>query len=383
MNFIDLKSQYERLREPMNARIQKVLDHGQYVLGPEVTELEKRLADFVGAKHCIAASSGTDTLLIALMALGIGPGDEVITSPFTFIATGEMIALAGAKPVFVDIDRKTYNIDPALIERAITPRTRAIMPVSLYGQCPDFDAINAIAANHHLPVIEDAAQSFGAYYKGKASCALSTIGSTSFFPSKPLGAYGDGGALFTDDDGLAKVMSEIRVHGQDRRYHHPRLGINGRLDTLQAAVLLAKMDIFDEEVAARARIGARYSALVTEAFAGIEDPARKATAPAVLSDRTSVYAQYTVEVPNRGQVEAGMKARGIPTAVHYPVPLHLQPVFADLGQGKGTFPVSEAAADRVISLPMHPYLTEEQQVRIVKALAEAVLDDRRTADDGQ
>ncbi|HEU4485470.1 MAG TPA: DegT/DnrJ/EryC1/StrS family aminotransferase [Povalibacter sp.] len=371
MNFIDLKSQYERLREPMNARIQKVLDHGQYVLGPEVSELEKRLAEFVGSKHCIAASSGTDTLLIALMALGIGPGDEVITSPFTFIATGEMIALAGAKPVFVDIERQTYNIDPALIERAITPRTRAVMPVSLYGQCPDFDTINAIAAKHGLPVIEDAAQSFGARYKGRASCALSTIGSTSFFPSKPLGAYGDGGALFTDDDELAKVMAEIRVHGQDRRYHHPRLGINGRLDTLQAAVLLTKMDVFADEVAARERIGARYSELIAEAFAGV-DPAKAATAPTVLPDRTSVYAQYTVEVPNRPQVEAGMKQRGIPTAVHYPVPLHLQPVFADGGQGKGTFPVAEAAADRVISLPMHPYLTEDHQVRIVQALKESV-----------
>src|SRR3954447_14835097 len=260
MNFIDLKAQYERIREPLNARIQKVLEHGQYILGPETVELERRLAQFVGAKHCIAASSGTDTLLIALMALDIGAGDEVITSPFTFIATGEMIALSGATPVFVDIDRRTYNIDPAKIERAITSRTKAIMPVSLYGQCADFDAINAIARKHKLPVIEDAAQSFGAYYKGKASCAVSEIGSTSFFPSKPLGAYGDGGALFTDDDHLAKLMREIRVHGQDRRYHHPRLGINGRLDSLQAAVLLAKMEVFEDEVQARIKVGARYGA---------------------------------------------------------------------------------------------------------------------------
>src|SRR5688572_29416369 len=266
MDFIDLKTQYRRLREPLNARIQAVLDHGQYVLGAETIELERRLADYVGTKHCIGASSGTDTLLMALMALGIGPGDEVITSPFTFIATGEMIALAGATPVFVDIDRKTYNIDPALIERAITPRTKAIMPVSLYGQCADFDAINAIAKKHRIPVIEDGAQSFGGSYKGKKSCALSEIGSTSFFPSKPLGCYGDGGALFTDDDELAKLFREIRVHGQDRRYHHPRLGINGRLDTLQAAILLAKLDIFDEEVAARARIGARYTEMIADAF---------------------------------------------------------------------------------------------------------------------
>ncbi len=373
MQFIDLKAQYERIRDPLNARIQKVLEHGQYILGPETVELEKRLAEFVGTKHCIAASSGTDTLLIALMALDIGPGDEVITSPFTFIATGEMIALAGATPVFVDIDRRTYNIDPAKIEQAITPRTKAIMPVSLYGQCPDFDAINAIARKHRLPVIEDAAQSFGAYYKGKASCALSEIGSTSFFPSKPLGAYGDGGALFTNDDGLAKLMSEIRVHGQDRRYHHPRLGINGRLDTLQAAVLLAKMDIFEEEVALRARLGERYTALIEEAFDGVSEERHRVATPAIASDCTSVYAQYTVEVSDRAKVEREMKARGIPTAVHYPVPLHLQPVFANLNQGEGAFPCAEAAAARVISLPMHPYLTEDQQAAVVKALKESVL----------
>lgn len=372
MDFIDLKTQYQRLREPMNARMQAVLDHGQYVLGGETVELEKRLADYVGAKHCIGASSGTDTLLIALMALGIGRGDEVITSPFTFIATGEMIALAGATPVFVDIDRKTYNIDPALIERAITPRTKAIMPVSLYGQCADFDAINALAQRHRIPVIEDGAQSFGATYRGRKSCGVSEIGSTSFFPSKPLGCYGDGGALFTNDDALAKLFREIRVHGQDRRYHHPRLGINGRLDTLQAAVLLAKLDIFDDEVAARERIGARYTQLIEEAFANAP-PDRRVTTPYVAPDCTSVYAQYTIEVSNRAQVEERMKARGIPTAVHYPVPLHLQPVFGALQQGPGSFPVSEAAAARVISLPMHPYLTEEQQVRVVAALKEAVL----------
>lgn len=372
MDFIDLKTQYKRLREPMNQRIQAVLDHGQYILGAETTELEQRLAERVGTRHCLAASSGTDTLLIALMALDIGAGDEVITAPFTFIATGEMIALAGARPVFVDIDPATYNIDPALIEAAITPRTKAIMPVSLYGQCADFDAINAVARKHGLPVIEDGAQSLGAIYKGRQSCALSQIGSTSFFPSKPLGCYGDGGALFTDDDALAKIMREIRTHGQDRRYHHPRLGINGRLDTLQAAVLLTKLDIFDEEVAARSRIGARYAALINEAFVRVPDPELRVAAPTLAPQCTSVYAQYTVEVPNRSRVEAGMKERGIPTAVHYPVPLHMQPVFSNLGQGEGSFPVSEAAARRVISLPMHPYLTEDQQVRVVAALKESV-----------
>lgn len=374
MDFIDLKTQYQRLREPMNARIQRVLEHGQYILGPEVAELETKLAEYVGTKHCIGASSGTDTLLMALMALDIGPGDEVITVPFTFIATGEMIALAGATPVFVDIDRRTYNLDPALLERAVTPRTRAIMPVSLYGQCADFDAINLVAANHGLPVIEDAAQSFGATYKDRRSCALSAIGSTSFFPSKPLGCYGDGGALFTNDDALAKLMREIRVHGQDRRYHHPRVGINGRLDSLQAAVVLAKLEVFDEEVEARARLGARYSELIQEAFDDIEDPARRVTTPFVEPHNLSVYAQYTIEVPDRVKVEQAMKARGIPTAVHYPVPLHLQPVFAHLGRGPGSFPASEAAAERVISLPMHPYLTEAQQQVIVGALRDAVLE---------
>jgi UDP-2-acetamido-2-deoxy-ribo-hexuluronate aminotransferase len=373
MDFIDLKTQYRRVRDTMGRRIQAVLDHGQYILGPETLELEQRLAEYVGVKHCIGASSGTDTLLIALMAYGIGPGDEVITSPFTFIATGEMIALAGAKPVYVDIDARTYNIDPALVEKAITPRTKAIMPVSLYGQCADMDALGRIAARHGIPVIEDAAQSFGAGCNGRRSCALSAVGSTSFFPSKPLGAYGDGGALFTDDDTLAKLMREIRVHGQDRRYHHPRLGINGRLDTLQAAVVLAKLDIFDEEVAARERIGQRYSDMITEAFRGESDPARRVTTPWVAPGYTSVYAQYTVEVADRAKVEQGMKGRGIPTAVHYPVPLHMQPVFAALGQGEGTFPLAEAAGRRVISLPMHPYLNEEQQTQVVKALRESVL----------
>jgi len=366
MDFIDLKTQYQRVRESINRRMQAVLDHGQFVLGPEHQELERKLAEYVGVKHCIGASSGTDTLLIALMAYGIGRGDEVITSPFTFIATGEMIALAGAKPVFVDIDARTYNLDPRLLEAAITPRTKAIMPVSLYGQVGDMDGINAIARKHRLPVIEDAAQSFGAKYRGKRSCALSEVGSTSFFPSKPLGAYGDGGALFTDDDELAKLMREIRVHGQDRRYHHPRLGINGRLDTLQAAVLLAKMEIFDDEVEARMRIGGRYSELIAEALGD------RVTTPLLAPGCTSVYAQYTIEVANREKVEQAMKAQGIPTAVHYPMPLHLQPVFADLGQGAGAFPVAEAAGRRVLSLPMHPYLTEAQQVRVVQALRAAV-----------
>jgi len=354
MDFIDLKTQQARIREELDRRMAAVLAHGRYIMGPEVVELEERLADYVGVKHAIGVASGTDALLIALMALGVGPDDEVITTPFSFIATAETIALLGAKPVFVDIDPRTYNIDARLIEEAITPRTKAIMPVSLYGQCADFDAINAIAERHGLPVIEDGCQSFGATYKGNKSCGLTTIGCTSFFPSKPLGCYGDGGMCFTNDDELAKVMREIRVHGQDRRYHHPRLGINGRLDTLQAAVLLAKLDIFDDEVEARARIGARYNELLE----GIVQT------PWIDSHNTSVYAQYTIQVDDRDRVQAHLKEAGIPTAVHYPVPLHMQPAFSGMGYGEGSLPIAEQAAGRVMSLPMHPYLQEHELERI-------------------
>lgn len=368
IEFIDLKAQYKELKPSIDARIQKVLDHGQYIMGPEVTELEDQLAGYAGVQHCISASSGTCTLLIAMMALGIGHGDEVITTPFTFIATGEMIALLGARPVFVDIDPISYNIDPEKIEAAITPRTKAIMPVSLYGQCADLDAINVVAALHGLPVIEDAAQSFGATYKGRRSCALSTIGSTSFFPSKPLGAYGDGGALFTDDDRLAKAMREIRVHGQDRRYHHPQIGLNGRLDTMQAAVLLAKLERFDWEVEQRAKVAARYNQLIEAACPGIETPC-------VLPYGSSVYAQYTVQVDARDELARLLNAQGVPTAVHYPVPLHLQPAFGLLNYGPGAFPVAEACSQRVLSLPMGPDMSEKQQVFVVEALQEAL---RRT-----
>jgi len=362
MQFIDLKAQYRRIQPDVDARMKAVLEHGQYIMGPEVAELEAQLAAFTGAAHAIGVCDGTKALLIALMALGVKAGDEVITTPFTFIATGEMIALLGARPVFVDIDPVSYNIDPAKIEAAITPRTKAIMPVSLYGLCADIDAINAIAARHNLPVIEDAAQSFGATYHGRRSCGVTTIGCTSFFPSKPLGCYGDGGACFTSDDGLAKKMREIRLHGQDRRYHHPVIGINGRLDTLQAAVLLAKMAVFPDEVLRRAEIGARYTRLLQD----------RVRTPVVPAGYTSVYAQYTVEVDNRDGVAARMQAKGIPTAVHYPVPLHLQPAFAHLGQGEGAFPVAEAAARRVMSLPMYPDLSEADQDRVVAALRESL-----------
>jgi UDP-2-acetamido-2-deoxy-ribo-hexuluronate aminotransferase len=362
ISFIDLARQQNKIKSDLDRRMRAVLKHGQYIMGPEVKELEERLATYCGSQHCIAVSSGTDALLIAMMALDIRPGDEIITSPFTFIATGEMIALLGAIPVFVDIDPKTYNLDPSNIEAAITPKTKAIIPVSLYGQCADFDAINSIARSHGLPVIEDACQSFGATYKGRTSCALSTIGCTSFFPSKPLGCYGDGGACFTNDDNIAVRIRQIMAHGQDRRYHHSVLGINGRLDTLQAAVLLAKLPIFDEEVSARRRIGARYTELLQNSV----------VTPYLEAGNTCVYAQYTAQVENRSTVQKSLMDRGIPTAVHYPVPLHLQPVFSGLGYKEGSFPVAESAAKKVMSLPMHPYLSEEELEAIVSAVKDAV-----------
>lgn len=361
IQFIDLARQQERIRPELDRRINAVLRHGQYIMGPEVGELEASLAAYAGTRHCIAVASGTDALLIALMALGIGPGDEVITTPFTFIATGETIALLGARPVFVDIEAVGCNLDAALLEAAITERTRAIMPVSLYGQCADFTAINAIANRHSIPVIEDGCQSFGATQHGRRSCALSTIGCTSFFPSKPLGCYGDGGACFTDDDRLALLMRQIRVHGQDRRYHHPLLGVNGRMDTLQAAILMAKLTVFADEVAARERIGRRYTELLRGSVA----------TPALLPGNSSVHAQYTIRVEERPTVQKRLEASGIPTAVHYPVPLHLQPAFAGLGHGSGSFPVAEAASGQVLSLPMHPYLEEAELCTIAAVVRES------------
>ncbi|MGF6781089.1 DegT/DnrJ/EryC1/StrS family aminotransferase [Paraburkholderia sp. GAS334] len=362
MEFIDLKTQYTQLKSSIDARMAAVLAHGQFIMGPEIAELELKLAAYVGVKHCIGVADGTTALLIALMALGIKSGDEVITTPFTFIATGEMIALLGARPVFVDIDPATWNIDPELIEQAITPRTKAIMPVSLYGQCADLDPINEIAGRHGIPVIEDAAQSFGATYRGLRSGGVTDIGCTSFFPSKPLGCYGDGGACFTNDDTLATKMRQIRIHGQDRRYHHPLIGLNGRLDTLQAAVLLGKLDAFQDEVVARERIGARYTALLSDVV----------QTPQIQPGNTSVYGQYTIEVDKREAVQAHLKEAGVPTAVHYPIPLHLQPAFAHLELDPEAFPRSLAAGRRVMSLPMHPFLDEATQDEIVAAVKSAL-----------
>jgi UDP-2-acetamido-2-deoxy-ribo-hexuluronate aminotransferase len=363
LDFIDLKSQYQALKPQIAARMQRVLDHGQYIMGPEVLELELALATFTQSRHCITVASGTEALLISLMALNLQPGDEVVTTPFTFAATAEMIVLLGGRPVFADIDISTCNINASLIEAKITQRTRAIMPVSLYGQCADMDAINTIAARHQLPVIEDAAQSFGATYRGRRSGNLSSLGCTSFFPSKPLGCYGDGGAIFTNDDALAQACREIRVHGQSRRYEHSRLGVGGRMDTLQCAVVLAKLERFDWELKQRRALGARYHALLAD-VPGV-------TLINVPKDQDCVWAQYTVLVDQRDAVQARLKDLGIPTAVHYPKPVHHQPAYAALCC-PDCCPQSVLAAQRVMSLPMSADLSHAQQDRVVAALQAAL-----------
>jgi len=363
MQFTDLKSQYAALKASIDARIQRVLDHGQYIMGPEVAELEQKLAAFVGVKHCVTVASGTEALLMALMALDLKPGDEVITTAFTFAATAEVIVLLGGKPVFVDIEPDTCNIDVSQIEAAITARTRAIMPVSLYGQVADMAEINAIAARHGLAVIEDAAQSFGASYQGRKSCGLSTIGCTSFFPSKPLGCYGDGGALFTDDDAIAQASREIRVHGQSARYHHTRVGLGGRMDTLQCAIVLGKLERFEWELQRRREIGARYQQLLAD----VPSVQRLAVRP----DRDCVWGQYTVFVERRKELQAVLQAAGIPTAVHYPKPLHRQPAYAAYAPADAC-PRSVVAAERVMSLPMSADLDEADQDHVVAALARAL-----------
>mgnify|MGYP000153280522 CR=1 FL=1 len=361
MQFIDLAAQQVRIKDKIDANIQKVLAHGQYILGPEVSELEERLADFTGAKYCISCANGTDALQIAQMALGIGPGDEVITPGFTYIATAETVAVLGAKPVYVDVCPQTYNLDPNKLEAAITPRTKAIIPVSLYGQCAEFDAINSIAAKHGIPVIEDAAQSFGATYKGKLSCNLTTIACTSFFPSKPLGCYGDGGAIFTNDEELAKVMLQIARHGQERRYHHIRVGVNSRLDTLQAAILLPKLEIFPDEVVLRNKVAAKYTSLLNEF--GI------LSTPSVEEYNRSTWAQYTIRVQQRENTQKELANLGIPSAVHYPIPLNKQPA---VGDTKVYLPVGDRAASEVLSLPMHPYLTVEMIEKICFEISRTV-----------
>ena len=358
--FIDLAAQQERLRTEIEAGIARVLAHGQYILGPEVAELEQKLAEYTGASHCVTVANGTDALQIALMALGVGPGDEVITPGFSYIATAEAVALLGAKVIYVDVDPISYNMDPALLEAAITSRTKAIIPVSLYGQPADFDAINVIAERHGLPVIEDAAQSFGASYKGRKSCNLSTIACTSFFPSKPLGCYGDGGAIFTSHPELAKVIRQIARHGQSERYYHVRVGVNSRLDTLQAAILLPKLEILDDEIVARQRVADAYGAALAHLCI---------VTPRIALHNVSAWAQYTVRVQNRPVVQEALATAGVPTTVHYPLPLNRQPAVAD---PDARLPHGDAAAEQVLSLPMHPYMADSDRDAIIEAVQSAI-----------
>ena len=371
MKFIDLDRQYREYRQEIDSAINRVLESGQFILGSTVSNLEKTLADFAGTPYAIATSSGTDGLLLALMAEGTGPGDEIITTPFTFIATAEVIMLLGARPVFVDIEPDTFNLSVEKIQEALEERrksggqVRGIMPVSLYGQCADMDEIDDLAAQEGLFVIEDACQSFGAMYRGRRSCALSRYGVTSFFPSKPLGCYGDGGMVFTDSSERAEKLRAMRVHGQSRRYRHDILGINGRLDAIQAAILLAKFPHFEHEVKLRQDVANRYMRLLSERAPAV-------TLPVVREDRTSVFAQFTVRVPRRDAVVEFLKGRGIPTAVHYPLPLHMQRVFSHFEIPEGAFPEAERASREVLSLPMHPFITADEQERIVEALADAL-----------
>ncbi len=398
MDFIDLKTQQKRIKEALDANIQKVLAHGNYIMGPEIKELEERLAAYVGVKHALACASGTDALLMALMACGVGPGDAIFTTPFTFVATAEVITLLGATPVFVDIDPKTYNIDSARLALAIQAvktndaslcplpdssasaffaasspsageargegarlRPRGIITVDLFGLPADYDAIEKIAGDNGLFIIEDAAQSFGAEYKGKKACSFGKTGCTSFFPAKPLGCYGDGGMCFTDDDDLAAILDSIRVHGQGAtRYENVRIGINGRIDTLQAAILLAKFSIFPEEIELRQVVANRYTALLASGASPVT--------PFIPDGCKSAWAQYSILARSEADRTALMdklKAAGIPTAIYYPRPLHLQRAFANLGYRPGAFPVSEDAASRIFSLPMHPYLLESDQQFII------------------
>ena len=370
IEFVDLHAQQVRIKDKIDAGIQRVLAHGHYILGPEVAEMEEKLAAYVGSKYCISVANGTDALQIAQMALGVGPGDEVITPGFTYIATAETVALLGAKPVYVDIDPRTYCLDPALLEAAITPKTKAIIPVSLYGQCADYDAINTIAERHGIPVIEDAAQSFGANYKGRRSCNLTTVACTSFFPSKPLGCYGDGGAIFTSDHELAEVIRQIARHGQDRRYHHVRVGVNSRLDTLQAAILLPKLGILDDELTLRQKVAQTYTELFSRHSREGGNPAENygVGAPYIEPHNISAWAQYTIQVNQRAAVQEKLKTAGIPTAVHYPIPLNRQPAVA---VAAADLRVGDVVAERVLSLPMHPYLDTKTVSAIVRGVVSA------------
>ncbi len=384
MQFIDLAAQQNRIRDKIEANIQAVLDHGKYIMGPEIKTLESRLAEYVGVKHAIGCASGTDALLMALLACRIGPGDAVFTTPFTFIATAEVISLLGAVPVFVDIDSESFNIDPARLDRAVSalisndsdvhplpithyPSTitpKGVIGVDIFGLPADYERIGSVAQEHDLFVIEDAAQSFGAQLNGTKACSFGNIACTSFFPAKPLGCYGDGGMCFTDDDELSAVMASLRVHGKgDHKYDNVRIGINGRLDSLQAGILLAKFDIFPEEVELRQQVANRYATLL--------GPLSPIKVPSVPPGATSAWAQYSVlatDEPQRTELQNNLKEAGIPTAIYYPQPLHLQSAFSSLGYKKGDFPISEDCARRIFSLPMHPYLTAEEQKNIADVM---------------
>ncbi|MGE5342436.1 MAG: DegT/DnrJ/EryC1/StrS family aminotransferase [Candidatus Omnitrophota bacterium] len=366
MDFIDLNAQQKRIRDKIEVNIKTVLDHGKYIMGPEIDKLEKRLAQYVGTQYAVGVSSGTDALLMPLMAYGVGPGDAVFTTPFTFIATAEVVQLLGATPVFVDIQPDTYNIDPVKLRAAIEQtlaqgrlKAKGIIPVDLFGQAADYDEINAIAKEFGLFVIQDAAQSFGASYKGKKSCSNANVGATSFFPAKPLGCYGDGGMIFTDDPDMVDKLISIRIHGKGTdKYDNIRTGINGRLDTIQAAILLAKMEIFDEEIQLRQEKAGYYSNALKDIV----------TVPFIQSHNVSAWAQYSLLHPQRDQMLAKLKAKGIPTAVYYPIPLHLQEAFIPLGYKKGDFPITEKMSAEIFSIPMHPYLSQEDQNKIIDAI---------------
>jgi UDP-2-acetamido-2-deoxy-ribo-hexuluronate aminotransferase len=362
MEFIDLKAQYKNIKNRVLAQIENVLDNGQYIMGTQVKTLEDKLVEYTNGHYCIGVADGTKALLIALMALGIKPNDEVIVPAFTFVATASMVKLLGATPVFADIDPISYNIDPKQIENLITNNTKVIITVGLFGQCADMDAINHIANKYNLAVIEDAAQSFGATYKGKHSTNLSTIGCTSFFPSKPLGCYGDGGACFTQNIELATKMKQIRIHGQDMRYHHAILGVNGRLDTLQAAILLTKLEIFPMEVIRRQEIGTRYNQLLSGTNCII---------PKTIEGNTHVYAQYSILVNDRKNFIEKLNNAGIPTSIHYPIPLHKQPILVEYYRGQN-LEISEDVANRIVSIPMHPYLDYEQQDKIINIVKQSL-----------
>ena len=359
IDFANLKHQYQLYKTEIDEAIHTVLDKSNYIMGNEVTELEESLQTFTGAKHAITCSSGTDALLLAMMALDIQPDDEIITTPFTFIATAETIAFLKAKPVFVDIDENTYNIDPSKIEEKITSKTKAIMPVSLYGQPSNMNAIQTVADKHNLKVIIDGAQSFGATYDGKTDSNLGDISTTSFFPAKPLGCFGDGGAVFTNDDALAKKMKSLRVHGQSKRYHHQYIGMGGRMDTIQCAVVSVKLKYYEKDLILRQEVASKYATALSD---------KDLILPIVDENATSSFAQYSVRVKHRNEVQVKLKEQGIPTAVHYPIPLHLQECFGYLGYRKDDFPIAEEVSSEIMSLPMNPYLSDEEIEYIVKVL---------------